>query len=132
MEKIEINDIMNLLNNQIDKNLSGNIKKREPFFKPDEVPNSASSNELSSNELGLNKDMIQQMMQKVNGIQNKTTDQIIPTDHINIDKLSLFGYSMPYTTLYFTIVLVAIAVLIYLASGKKKHIAKEESDKSVD
>jgi len=71
MEKIEILDPMDILNTRsslndlIDGKLMENIVTREPSFRPQEMQNSASSNEMNINDLGINRQMIEQVMQQM-------------------------------------------------------------------
>ena len=137
MEAADINNIMSILNEKqaIDQNLIANIIKREPFK---DIPNSASSTDAVLNDIGINKEIVEQMVHKINGIASKkkscnkpltqNIDQNTSNNIILNDKYSLFGYSMPSSTLYFTLVLIAIGALIYMTSGEKKKKLKDNED----
>ena len=66
-------------------------------------------------------------------INNVKSNDSITTTHIESDKINvpshlttIFGYSIPTTTLYFIIILAIIAIALYFLTAEKKKSSKEK------
>ena len=81
MENSELLDHINILNPRssssglIDSKLLENIVNREPSFQPQEMQNSASSNDMNINDIGINRQMIEQVMQQMGIPSLQSTSQ---------------------------------------------------------
>lgn len=138
-----VNNIKPNTNHNLFNNTNENIKKTKPIInvEPEKkisnvisepISSVSSDTVLSNNDIKsfdkLKKDLVKKPNNTIKKIQKTNNIKVLDTSHL----LTLYGYSIPYETIYFILVLLVVAFLIYyMTSSKSKEKEEDEEENKV-